>query len=121
MLTAATESHLGTYIRQVGGPARGIFQMEPATEQDIWDNLLFYKPKLATLLYDFDSSADNTLEWNLAYQILMARMHYLRVKEPLPKWDDVEGLAAYWKRYYNTPKGKGTIEKAVADYQRLVA
>lgn len=36
MLTAAQESHLGKYIQQLGsGPARGIFQMEPKTLQDL--------------------------------------------------------------------------------------
>ena len=35
--TAAQESAMGRYIRQLrGGPALGIFQMEPATHDDIW-------------------------------------------------------------------------------------
>lgn len=35
--TTAQESHMGTYIKQVGkGPALGIYQMEPATHKDIW-------------------------------------------------------------------------------------
>ena len=29
MLTAATESQLGRYLRQVRGPAIGVFQVEP--------------------------------------------------------------------------------------------
>jgi hypothetical protein len=41
--TAAQESQFGTYFRQIGGgPALGVFQMEPDTEIDIWDNYLRY-------------------------------------------------------------------------------
>jgi hypothetical protein len=35
MGTAAQESHLGTYLKQINGPALGVFQMEPNTEIDI--------------------------------------------------------------------------------------
>lgn len=45
LLTCAAESAMGKYIMQVGGPARGIFQMEPNTEKDIWENWLKYKPQ----------------------------------------------------------------------------
>ena len=39
MGTAAQESHLGKYRKQIGGgPALGIFQMEPATFNDIVNN-----------------------------------------------------------------------------------
>lgn len=49
--TAAQESALGEYIRQLGnGPALGIFQMEPATFKDIVQNYLQYKPELAKLI-----------------------------------------------------------------------
>ena len=50
----------------------------------------------------------------------MARIHYLRVPEALPAADDVVGLAAYWKRYYNTELGAGTVEKFVESYQRIL-
>jgi len=39
--TAVQESLNFKYRRQMGGgPARGYFQMEPATHDDIWDNYL---------------------------------------------------------------------------------
>lgn len=130
MLTAATESHLGTYWRQIKGPARGIFQMEPATEQDIWVNFLAYKQPLLKLLKDLLGPANfnfPALQWNLAYQIAMARVHYFRVKKPLPligatgNWShkEVMQLAEYWKDHYNTSAGKGTPKKAYDDYMRL--
>jgi hypothetical protein len=123
MLTAAHESHLGSFIRQMhGGPARGVFQMEPATEQDIHENYLKYNKNLAHLIEGFRMKQTNIsdLESNLAYQIAMTRVHYFRVKEALPtiEKDGVVGLASYWKKHYNTYQGAGTVAKALADYEK---
>jgi hypothetical protein len=121
MLTAAVESKLGYYIRQVGGPAKGIFQMEPNTEEDIWENYLAYKGELSyKITSKFMTNNLAELEWNLAYQIIMARIHYLRVPEPLPHPLDKVGLATYWKKYYNTSAGKGTVAKAIDAYEEYV-
>lgn len=121
MLTAAVESHLGHYVYQIGGPARGIFQMEPATAIDIYDNYLRYQEGLRDeLLYFCAADPERDLLGNIPYQILMARFHYLRVKEPLPKAEDSKGLAEYWKKYYNTTLGKGTVEKAIEEYKKYV-
>jgi hypothetical protein len=38
----------------------------------------------------------------------------LRFAEPIPK--DEEGLARYWKKYWNTEKGKGSIDAALWKY-----
>ena len=46
MGTAMQESRC-TYLKQLGkGPAIGIFQMEPMTFQDIYDNFLSYQHEL---------------------------------------------------------------------------
>ena len=50
------------------------------------------------------------LETNDLYACAMCRIHYQRVREPLPDADDLEGQAAYWKAHYNTPLGAGTVE-----------
>ena len=121
MGTAAQESCLGTYLHQIRGPALGIFQMEPATEADIWQNYLRYKPALADAVRQVSSVAVPSawaLETNLAYQIIMARLHYYRVREPLPDPGDIEALGRYWKKYYNTAAGRGTVEEFVANYRR---
>ena len=122
MGTAAQESHLGKYRRQLGGgPALGIFQMEPATFDDIVKNYLRYKPELAARIERVARvsrfKADD-LENNDLLATCMTRVHYLRVREAIPS--DLEGWARYWKRYYNTPLGKGTEEEFIANYKRLV-
>ena len=120
MMTAAVESKMGTYLYQIRGPARGIFQMEPATEKDIWDNYLKYNKRLAELVsgFMFSGKSNLNLTANIPYQIAMARVHYLRVPHGLPSADDVSALAKYWKDYYNTRLGKGTVEKAIEAYRR---
>jgi hypothetical protein len=121
MMTAAHESKLGTYIRQINGPALGIFQMEPETYNDISENFLDYRPLLDKAVIAMapmgsaTSEAADELAWNLKLQIIMARLHYYRVPEGLPV--DIEGLAEYAKEHYNTHLGKATKEKYLADYR----
>ena len=123
MLTAAQESHLGHYLKQVGnGPAKGIFQMEPSTERDIWKHFLEYKPDLKRRVIALMGEAnwhDLQLTGNLLYQIAMARLHYYRRPEALPDRENIVAMAQYWKAHYNTHLGKGTIAEAIKNYKRL--
>lgn len=120
--TALVESR-GEYLKQLGkGPALGLFQMEPATARDIWDNYLrFNEPlgglvrSLMTRLVDDD---DEEMIGNLYYAAAMCRIHYRRKPGALPGPNDFEGMAHYWKRHYNTPAGKGTVEKAIPYFRQ---
>ena len=119
--TCAQESAFGKYRRQLGGgPALGIFQMEPATFMDIVENYLNYKPELKEKILKVSGIDDlnnpEDLVFNDRLAICMARVHYLRVKEAIPS--DLDGWARYWKKYYNTPKGKGTEYEFVCNYKR---
>ena len=49
---------------------------------------------------------------------LFARLHYLRVAEAVP--DDLRGQAGYWKRYYNTRLGKGTVVGYMDKWRQFV-
>ena len=124
--TAAQESAFGTYLRQLeGGPALGVFQMEPFTETDSWNNYLFYgRADKRKAIYKISGvrSANNycALEWNIAYAICMARLQYRRVKEPFPNPHDIVGMANYWKSHWNTEKGKGTEQKFIQNYVKYV-
>ncbi len=110
-----------TYIKQLGnGPACGGGQCEPFTHHDIYDNYLAYKPdlkaKLLSLANTYESThqyPDNSLINNLAYQVALCRVHYLRVPAPLPHADDITAMGEYWKKYYNTPLGKGTVNEFI--------
>lgn len=122
--TAAQESDFGTNLHQIGGgPGKGVFQMEPATEEDIWVNYLRYNAALRHKVIDISGVTGPNplaLEGNLIYQICMARLHYYRVPEPLPGPDDILAMAKYYKKFFNTYKGKGTISQFEKKYQRYV-
>lgn len=132
LLTAAQESALGEYIHQLGGPAKGIYQMEPFTHDDIWDNYLAYRNDFAFQVQNwavpsnhFENNEETYPETqqligNLYYSTAMARCHYLRVSESLPEYSDVEGMARYYKKHYNTHKGKATVEETIRNYNKYV-
>jgi hypothetical protein len=123
--TIAIESG-GRRLRQAGGgPARGLYQIEPATHDDVWENYLEHKPKLsgrvALLMTSWFAAgkgdADHReLDGNLFYSTAIVRIIYLRVPEVLPHADDIAALAVYWKKYYNTPLGKGDPAEFLARY-----
>lgn len=125
MGTAAQESHFGTYLKQIDGPALGIYQIEPATHRDLWDNFLTHRRDLSAKLGNLTSAgwpldSKERLIGNLYYATAVARLIYYRDPQPLPAHDDLPGLAAYWKRVYNTAKGKGTVKEFLKNYRRLV-
>jgi len=118
--TACQESECGRWLKQLGGgPAVGIYQMEPATHDDIWKNFLEYKEvlvdKLAAFYFDGNS---NELVGNLYYATAMCRIHYLRVPEAIPV--GLRKQAEYWKRFYNTELGAGTIDEYIQSWERFV-
>lgn len=126
--TAAIESDCGYYIKQVNGPALGIWQMEPATHYDIWDNCdALNNPKFLQVIYkldvsinpsnyDDDTEAHNCLIHSNGYACLMARLKYSMDSKALPEITgdrilDVHNFYHYYKRIYNTELGKSTFAK----------
>lgn len=128
--TAAHESAMGKYLHQIKGPALGIYQIEPLTHFDVWANFLKYRTGLRDKVLGMvpqnmlrhDSAtgvnygAESMLITDLAYATVMARLVYLRAPAPMPAADDINGLAAYWKKFYNTPLGAGTENEFKAHY-----
>lgn len=135
---AAVELLLGTAAHESGlraldqitssadrtlGPAFGLFQIEPRTHDDVWDNFLKYRPALAgrvTALGARHPSRHVQLATNLAYAAAIARLVYYRSPVGLAPPGDVAGHAAVWKRVYNTAAGKGRPEQFVDAWNRLV-
>lgn len=123
--TAVQESGGLKYIRQLGGgPALSFFQIEPATEKDVIDNYVKYRPDLLnlieTLRFSWSKGTEHELLTNMAYATAIARLCYRRQREPLPDKNDVMGMGKYWKRYYNTLHGKGTVNEFIHNYNHYV-
>jgi len=134
--TAAVESRL-RYLAQVGGgPALGIYQMEPATARDIVGRYLDQRQDIASRLSDAlapcapaprgwrhmpDGALCFRLAADLAFATALARVRYFWVPEPLPDASDVPAIARYWKRHFNTLGGAGTEAKFIDAYREIVS
>lgn len=133
MGTAAHESRLGRWLVQVDGDsdlfnrAIGVFQVERATHDDLWDRWLGRRTELAGKVralasqrHPFEVDPAREMATNLAYAAAVARLVYYRSPLPLPSTAEPEALAAYWKRVYNTRLGRGDVERWIHDYRELV-
>ncbi len=128
LMTAGHESTMRgeTRLHQVNGPAVGIYQMEPATADDLlgWVNVQPNEldERLRELLCwgpIVNQPLDiNQMHGNLYYATAMARLLYWRRPEPLPDKDDIPGLASYAKQWWNTPLGKATVADYITAYAR---
>lgn len=118
-LTGLVESGY-KYIYQIGsGIARSFWQVEAATAKDCLDNYLIYrKNHLNNFCKAIQKRPDDILGmtegdlrellWHdIAAGITFCRIKYRRVPSPLP--DDLEGMGKYWKKFYNTEHGAGTV------------
>lgn len=137
--TAIQESGLQYKHQLGGGPALGLFQMEPKDHHDIWVNFLAGQPalrsKVLTLVHPDelvdpggDSNAqgdyvrDVALVQNDEYAAAPCRIHYRRYEaaSPLPQANDIDGMAHYWKDHYNDG-GSGTVDEFVENWDRYMA
>jgi len=122
VFTCAVESGGGTYLKQIKGPALGIYQMEPETYWDIQLHYLPNKPQLNIILYTkfglnpYPVNDEYRLIYDLRYATAMARIHYSRFVEPLPNHKDVPGLWEYYKTYYNTSEGAAQVDQTIQKY-----
>ena len=116
--TALQESGDGRWLQQLGGPALGVWEMEPLTYGDIWTNYLTAHPALAASLRSLQLpgvSPLDQLRGNLYYACAMARVKYYRAPDALPAAGDLEAQAAFYVRVYNAG-GKATTVEYVANW-----
>jgi hypothetical protein len=118
MGTAAIESRFVIRIQFRGGPARGLFQMEPPTFKWLLEEFLagkrhvHLKQAVLSLAGSSDPSPDQ-LTTNDLFAAAMARVRYYAVPSPIPL--TLDGQAKYWRHYYNGESPHGLKE---ADYIR---
>lgn len=95
----------GTRLRQVKGPALSPWQIEPVTAIFLFNKYrtIFEKLHISSLDLEF-------LPGDLNLGALLCRLKYWSIPSPLPQANDWPAMAIYWKKYYNTEAGKGTIE-----------
>lgn len=143
--TVAQESTGGLYLHQNdGGPALGIYQMEPKTHAYLWNTYLTEidknekdnnNPNInilgARIPNSFGYAILKTCKYtsipdpfcmvyNLWYATIMARVFYYFIDAPLPHHDDLDAIWDYYKLHWNTPKGKATKQEFTIKYQRYI-
>jgi len=110
--TGAAET-LYKNVRQIGGGgALSWFQIERKTHDDLYRFLgQTSKKHILDGLIDLSLGATNfnTLEVNQWYAAACCAIRYMYTPKPLPKAGMIAAQAEYWKLFYNTPEGKGTV------------
>ena len=124
--TAAHESQFRAFDQVTGkddvtlGPAYGVYQIEPATFDDI-NRYLKRRADIRIIVQSFLSPWPDELHQlvgNLNYATAIARVKYWMAPEPLPA--GLPGIAEYWNKYYNSYLGAGTPEQFIEDYRFYV-
>lgn len=125
VMTCCVESDMGMYDEQHGGgPAKSIFQIEKGTYVDIMSRWLLtkkpaFRDKIHYALLDMDPFYNfESIKDNDAMAVIVARLKYCSIKEKLPSKDNTLAMAHYWKKYYNTYVGRGTVEEALRKYKK---
>lgn len=125
--TAAVESDMFHHGKQINGPALSPYGIEPVTYDDIAFRYLEQRLPLKGLVLQAcgynpkdDLPSANALMINHWLATAVCRIKYYMTPDPLPYADDIEGLAKYWKKHYNTEGGKGTVEEFIKKYHRYV-
>ncbi len=121
--TAVQESRLNHLKQMNNGPAIGVYQMEPATFNDIWHRYLRNRDDhLLARVDQFRGAMGEqfALRFNFPFATALARIKYFMDPKPLPDPECVGQLARYWKRVFNTPKGKGTEEEFIRNYTEYI-
>lgn len=135
LYTDAQESHLNEWVRQMGfskdnftSGAFGMYQMELATHDYTWRFIKKKYPEIHDrILSAFNleepprkKKAAEMLMQLPCYATIMARMYYAKFKEPLPDANDLLGIANYWKKYWNTYRGKGTVKQFIQTIKAII-
>jgi len=124
--TAAQESNFRAFDQVTGpddvtlGPGYGLYQIEANTFEDI-NRYLKTRPdiriKVLSLLAPWPEDL-HQLVGNLYYATAIARIKFWMRPESLPT--SLEGIAEYWKLWYNSIDGAGTPEQFIENYKFYV-
>ncbi len=121
--TCIQESGL-KYTHQIGGPALGYPQIEPATHKDLWCRWLGPTKRMYIIdglrMLTSEAGQDRALVDCPQYAAAMCRCKYLSIPSAIPGANDIEGMAQYYKKYYNSSGGAATLPEAIVAFTQAV-
>lgn len=107
--TAAAETHLGEVDDKSIYAGMGLTQFDKMPFYDV-KNRSSYKTKKRVRDYfgiDIELVEWEHLRYNPLLALIFTRMKYILIPAAIPQ--SIEGRAAYWKKWYNSELGKGTV------------
>jgi hypothetical protein len=123
VFTCAVESAGGTYVKQIQGPAVGVFQIEPASLTDLWCNFIIRNPYIVNLLtLNFGvhrMPSPESLITDLRIAAAICALYYKRKKANLTSISP-DSLWDVYKPLYNTVKGKAEKEASLKAYAKFI-
>ena len=119
--TAGAETNRGQTKDLSIGAGMGITQIDRLPFLDIKDRL---RQKDKEAVYNHFNIDTDLVKWeHLRYNpllcLIFTRLKYKKVPEAIPTTE--EGRAKYWKKYYNSIEGKGTIAHYVLSIKHFFA
>ena len=118
-MIAAHESGGLMYVRQFGGPALGLWQMEPVGYREVQRYVQLRDEKFHRLIHKHIKRDFEWLAFDQVWACQCARIFLMAEPQGLPEKDDIEGMGAYAKRYWNTEQGAACVEDYVEAYEVL--
>lgn len=126
VFTCAVESAGGTYVRQIKGPALGIYQIEPATFTDVFTNYVLRKPDILNLfslnlgLHRMPEPEQVITDLRLASATTACLYLYRKANLPDDVTLNAEQLWDIYKPLYNTIKGAAEKDSALKAYAKFI-
>ncbi|MFC6635075.1 hypothetical protein [Microbulbifer taiwanensis] len=105
--TAAQESQLGFHLKQGRRHGLGIYQIQPHTHREIWDEFLIDHPALASKVRGLASQRDfldhphSELTTNLRYATAIAWLIYRDAGVHKVRECDVSTMARLWHQHFH--------------------
>ena len=109
--TAAAETSLGLYQDPTpGGAGMGLNQHDLIAFQDIISRTPMRLVKTIHMHFGYDirKLVHTDLANDPLLSFIFCRLHYRLRPEPIPS--SLRGRAEYWKQFYNSMAGKGTVQ-----------
>lgn len=119
--TAAQETHVGRFIDPTPfGAGRGLFQCDRIAFVDIQQRARIADMDAIKAAWGFDIRRVEhlALDSSPLLAAIFARLFYKLIPDVFPA--DLHGRAGYWKRFYNTVDGDGTVEQYTANARRFL-
>jgi hypothetical protein len=116
--TISAETQMGTFPDCTTKSGYGLCQFDPVGFYDVINRTRRSdKAKVKNKFgYDLNTVRLDQLNDDPVLSIILCRLKYKLRPEPIP--NDIMSRAVYWKRFYNSSAGKGTVEHYLESAER---